>query len=97
MCYNFEKEVIMSNDDKWQDTRNSVNYVSKNIFAILGIVFAFLVAPVGLVLSIIGKNKAEQDGDQSSAKLSKLTTSKEFKISFNRFLVRSILSSTLEL
>lgn len=72
MCYNFEKEVIMSNDDKWQDTRNSVNYVSKNIFAILGIVFAFLVAPVGLVLSIIGKNKAEQDGDQSSAKLSKI-------------------------
>lgn len=62
----------MSNDDKWQDTRNSVNYVSKNIFAILGIIFGFLVAPVGLVLSIIGKNKAQQDGDSSSAKLAKI-------------------------
>lgn len=62
----------MSDNDKWEDTRNTVNYTSKNIFGILGIIFAFLCSPVGLVLSIIGKSKAVQDNDPAGAKLCKI-------------------------
>lgn len=61
----------MSENDKWEETRNTVNYTSKNIFAILGLIFAFIIAPGGLILSIIGKSKASQDNDVSSAKLAK--------------------------
>lgn len=61
----------MSENDKWEETRNTVNYTSKNIFAILGLIFAFIIAPVGLILSIIGKSKASQDNDVSSVKLAK--------------------------
>lgn len=61
----------MSENDKWGETRNTVNYTSKNIFAILGLIFAFIIAPVGLILSIIGKSKASQDNDVSSVKLAK--------------------------
>lgn len=58
----------MSENNNWQESKNS----GSNIFAILGIVFAFLVAPIGLILSIIGKNKALQDNDASSANLAKV-------------------------
>lgn len=56
--------------DKWEPTRSTVNYAVKNIFSILGLVFAFIFSPAGLVLSIVGLNKAKaENGDTKFAKI----------------------------
>ncbi len=58
------------NEDKWEPTRNAVNYTAKNIFSILGLIFAFVFSPAGLILSIIGLNKAKsENGDTKFAKI----------------------------